>query len=166
MQSVAVRGSNKRCIATCLHLSVCEIATHFLMNFFVSSYFDGNESCSPERMQWAQWLQGLLLAAAETWDLLAGPCWHQSDGCFLSSELRAHFEEGGQCGKAWMALGCTLNIHYWAWEEKQDHLEIWQQESITDISMRTCSIFQPLLKCEGSTGTIVFRILGTDRHGF
>lgn len=44
MQSVAFKGSNKWCIATRLHLSVYEIATHFLMNFFVSYYFDGNES--------------------------------------------------------------------------------------------------------------------------
>jgi hypothetical protein len=28
MQSVAVKGDNKRCIATCLHLSVYETATH------------------------------------------------------------------------------------------------------------------------------------------
>lgn len=66
MQSVAVKSSNKRCIATCLHLSVYEIVTHFLMNFFVSYYFDGNESCSPKRTQQAQNFQGPILTSAKT----------------------------------------------------------------------------------------------------
>lgn len=72
MQSIAVKGSNKRCIATRLHLSVYETATHFLMNFFVVSYyFDGDESCPQERIQGAWRFQGPLLPFAKTWDPLA-----------------------------------------------------------------------------------------------
>lgn len=74
MQSVAVKGSNKRCITSRLHLSVYEIATHFLMNFFVSYCFDGNGSGPPERTQRAWRFQGLRLAHAKTQDPPACPC--------------------------------------------------------------------------------------------
>lgn len=37
MQSVAVKGSNKRCITTHLHLSVYEIGTHFWRIFLPST---------------------------------------------------------------------------------------------------------------------------------
>lgn len=127
LQSVGVKESKKRCIATCFHPSVYEIATHFLINFFVSYYFDGNESCLPEKTHWTQWFQGLFLTTAEPQDPAACPCWHQSDDCFLSSELRAPFKGEGWCGVIWIVPGWALNIHHWMWEEKLDHLEIWQK---------------------------------------
>lgn len=51
MQSVAVRGSNKRCIATCLHLSVYEIATHFLMNFLSATILMGMKVAHPRELK-------------------------------------------------------------------------------------------------------------------
>lgn len=51
MQSVAVRGSNKRCIATCLHLSVYEIATHFLMNFLSPTILMGMKVAHPRELK-------------------------------------------------------------------------------------------------------------------
>lgn len=62
-------------------------------------------------------------------------------------------------------LEWARNIHHWEWAEKQDHLEIRQQDSITGISMRTGHIFQPLLKCKRNMKTILVRILGMNSHG-
>lgn len=51
MQSVAVRGRNKRCIAMRLHLSVYEIATHFLMNFMSLTILMGMEVAHPRELK-------------------------------------------------------------------------------------------------------------------
>lgn len=144
MQSVAVKGSNKRCITTCLHQSVYEIARHSWW-IFVFRYFDGNESRPPERTQQAQRFWGPLLATPKPGGIEhTCPCWDWSGDRFLLPAPEARFKGGGD------AAGAILfhDMHCLEREEKQDPLEFRKQDSIIEISMRTGYIFQPLLKRE------------------